>query len=236
MPYRNMSIEDLAAHIGMDAREVRKLADKGRIPGQYVGGQWRFNQAQLLEWLQRDMHFLDVRHLHNLERATSDTPDEHSVSNLIAPEGIDLNLPARSRRSVINELVVLAERTGLLYDRPGLLEALLEREEQRSTALAGGFAFPHPRQPLPYATAEPLICIGHVPAGVPFGAPDGRLTDLFVLVVSHDGRQHLHVLARLAMLFASDLADELRACETAARALEVIVEHENSLVDRRRGT
>ena len=29
MPYRNMTLDELARHIGMDAREVRRLADRG---------------------------------------------------------------------------------------------------------------------------------------------------------------------------------------------------------------
>ena len=233
MPYRNLTLEDLARRIGMDARELRKLADRGRLPGQYIGGEWRFNLAQMVDWLQREMHSLDRRHIENLERATSDAPDQVSVSTLIAPQAVELNLPARSKPSVLRELVVVAERTGLVWDVPALLEALEEREALCSTALAGGFAFPHPRRPLPYATAEPLICIGYVPAGVPFGAPDGGITDLFVLVCSHDERAHLHTLARLASLFMTPLPDAIRAAADPAEALAAILTTEEELLQRR---
>ncbi|MBN2448127.1 MAG: PTS sugar transporter subunit IIA [Phycisphaerae bacterium] len=234
MPYRNMTLEELARHIGMDAREVRKLADRGRLPGQYIGGEWRFNRAQMLDWLQHEMHFLDVRHLQNLERATADDPDKISVSNLLAPEAIDLALPARSKPSVLRELVKLASRTGLVYDADGLIDALEEREAMYSTALPNGFAFPHPRRPQPYATGEPLICLARVPHGLPFGASDGHLTDLFVFVCSHDPRQHLHVLARLSMLFTSELPDKLREAESPAEALQLVLETESRLLEQRK--
>ena len=58
MPYRSMSLEEFAKHVGMDAREVRRLADRGKLPGHKVGGQWRFNRARVTEWLQQEMHTL----------------------------------------------------------------------------------------------------------------------------------------------------------------------------------
>lgn len=223
MPFTFLKLDELAKHIGMDAREVRKWAEKGDLPGQKVGGEWRFNRAELLDWLQREMHNLDEQVVRNLEKAMSDGATAHIIGQLLHPAGIEVELPARSRSSVLRELVVLAKKTELVFDDQELLSALQQREDLASTALAGGFALPHPRRPLPYATAEPLICIGIVPAGVPFGAPDGRLTDIFVLICSHDDRQHLRVLARLAMMFNSGtLADDLRGCRCAAEVLQVV--------------
>lgn len=230
MPYRNMTLDELARHLGLDARLVRKWAERGTLPGTMVGGEWRFNRAQMLDWLQRDIHSLDHEHVRNLERAMSAGSSECLVSELIPAEGINMNLPARSRSSVLRELVGLAERTGLVYDAQGLLESVQERENLSSTALPKGFAIPHPRRPMPYATAEPLICLARVPAGIAFGAPDGKLTDLFVFVCSHDERQHLCVLARLALMFTTDLPDELRATEDAEAALKLLLAREAATI------
>jgi nitrogen PTS system EIIA component len=226
MPYRNMTLDELARHIGMDAREVRRLADRGRLPGNLVGGHWRFNSAQLLDWFQREIHTLPDRDLRNLERAMSDNESEDFVSALVPTECVDINLPARSKASVLRELVNLAERSGMIYDPAALVKALEEREAIYSTALPNGIALPHPRRPLEHAYAEPLVCLAAVPAGVPFGAPDGRLTDVFVLVCSHEERHHLRVLARLAMMFTTDLPDRIRAAESNEAALEALLETE----------
>ncbi len=233
MPYRNMSLAEIARHIGMDAREVKRLADRGILPGQLIGGEWRFNRFQMLEWLQREMHTLDQRHVQNLDRAMSKTDDEAVISNLLATEAIDMNLPARSRPSILRELVSLAERTGMVYHRAEVIEALEQREALASTALPGGIAFPHPRRPLAYATAEPMLCLARVPAGIPYGAPDGRLTDLFVLVCCHDERQHLLALARLALLFNSDLPQALRETNHAEEALEIVLDTERQMLRKR---
>lgn len=234
MPYRNMSLDELARHIGMDVREVRRLADRGTLPGQQVGGEWRFHRAQLLEWLQREMHSLDPADIQNLERAMSDQQDEVMIGPLIPTEGVELSLPARSKSSVLRELVNLADRTNLLYDPAALLAALQQREEMCPTALPGGIAFPHPRRPLPEATGEPLLCLARIPAGIPFGGPDGRLTDLFVLVCCHDERQHLRTLARLSLLLSTDLPEQLRSAESPADAIDAIQSCEKKLLAKRK--
>lgn len=219
-----MTLDQLARHLGMDAREVRRLADRGSIPGHYLGGHWRFNRAQMLDWLQAHLHGLSSADIRNLEQAMTDPGAESAVvTPLLAIEAIDLNLPARSANSVLRELVRLAERTGHVYDAPAIVAALEQREAQQSTALAGGFAFPHPRRPLPNASAEPLICIARVPSGIPFSAPDGNVTDLFVFVLSHEERGHLRTLARLSRMFMSGLASSLRTCETPEELLATVV-------------
>lgn len=235
MSFGNLTLQELARHIGMDARDVKRLADRGELPGQRVGGEWRFNRAEMLEFLQHAMHSLEPEQIRNLERATADSADESLIEELLRHEAVEMNLAARSRPSVLRELVTLAERTGLVYDRDAIVQALLEREETGSTALAGGYAFPHPRRPLPYATAEPLLCLARVAGGLPFNAPDGKLTHLFVLILSHDDRQHLHTLARLSQVFSTDLPAQLLETDDSAEALRLICNVERRLLSQREG-
>jgi PTS system nitrogen regulatory IIA component len=233
MPYRNMTLEELARHIGMDARLVRKWAEKGKLPGKMVGGEWRFNRAQMLEYLQREMHSFDEVHIRNLELAMRTVHDDRLIEMYLATEAIDMNLRAKSRASVLRELVRLADRTGLVYDAPAIVAALEEREALGSTGLPRGIAFPHPRRPLMYATAEALVALARVPHGIPFGAPDGGMTDIFVLVCVGDERLHLGLLARLAMMFNSDLPQALREVDSDDAALQLMLETELQLLSER---
>ena len=99
MPYRNMTLDDFAKYVVMDAREVKRLADHGKLPGQKIGGEWRFNRARVTEWLQQEMQNLDSERLIALERglrSSSGLPaetDELTVTDLIGLEGIDPALP-----------------------------------------------------------------------------------------------------------------------------------------------
>ena len=236
MPYRSMSLEEFAKHVGMDARKVRRLADRDKLPGQKIGGQWRFNRARVTEWLQQEMHTLDEARLVALERAMSganaDTVDDATmvVTDLIGLDGVNVTFPARTKASVLRELVKLADRTGLLYDSEGLLSAVEERESLCSTALPMGIAIPHPRQPMPYVSAEPLICVARLSSGLAFGAPKGELTRLFFLICCHTDRYHLHVLARLMRILDGDTIDLLLDAETREELLEVMIAKEQKVV------
>jgi PTS system nitrogen regulatory IIA component len=228
MPYQSMSLEDFSRYIGMDVREVCRLADRGKLPGQKVGGQWRFNRAVVIEWLQQEIHTLDRSRLIALEVAMRDSQAEvgQRVTDMIGLEGIAIALNAKTKASILRELVGLAERTGLLYDAEGLLKALEQREAICSTALLKGIAIPHPRQPMPYVSAEPLVCVARLPSAVGFGSAYGDRTDIFFLICCHDDRQHLHTLARIMRILQGETIDRLRAAETAEELLQVLIDRE----------
>ena len=237
MPYSSMSIEEFAKHIGMDAREVRRLVDRGKLPGHKVGGKWRFNRARVTEWLQQEMPTLDEARLIALEGAMRGTGPETIddarmvVTDLIGLDGVDIALHAKTKPSVIRELVKLADRTGLLYDAGGLPEAVEQREALCSTALPGiGVAIPHPRQPLPYVSAEPFICVARLSKGIAFGAPDGELTRVFFLICCHTDRYHLHVLARLMRVLDGNAIDRLLHAETREELLEILIASEEEVL------
>ena len=232
MPYRSMSLEEFAALVGLDLLDAQRKADRGQFPGRKVGGKWRFNRVQVHEWLEHHMLTLPAERLQALDceigRLTQ--ADSATVTGLIGLESIDLSLRAATKASVLRELVELADGTGLLYDKKELFEALREREAARSTALPHGLAIPHPAKPMPYTTAEPLVCVARVVNPVAFGAPDGALTDLFFLICSHDSESHLFVLARLMRMLNDGAIDTLRACTDASETLQVLTEREREVI------
>ncbi len=236
MPYRSMSLEEFAKHVCMDARELRKMAEDGELPAHKVAGKWRFHRAHVTEWLQQRMPTLDEAHLMALEKSLGSSGDRRAaeenaiVTDLIGLDGVDDCLPARTRDSVLRELVKLVQRTGLLDDESSLLEALEQREALCPTALPHGVGIPHPRQPMPYATAEPLICVGRVPAGIAFGAPNHSLTKLFFLICCHDDREHLHVLARLMRILDDAIVQNLLAAESSSELLETLIVREEAVI------
>jgi len=237
MPYRNMTLEDFARYVNMDAREVRKLADRGKLPGQKVGGEWRFNRARVTEWLQQEMQSLEEDRLIAIEQSMSSGLDveDHSamiVTSLIGMEGVDAAMAANTKASVLRELVKLAERTGLLYDPEGLLSAIEEREGMCSTALPNNTAIPHPRQPMPYASAEPLICVARLTRGIGFGSPYRELTRLFFLICCHDDRHHLRTLARLMRILSGDMVPQLLEVETSEEMLQLLIDKETTIIEQ----
>ncbi len=236
MPYRFMNLMELARFLNMDQRRLERMAKSGEIPCQKVGGQLRFNRAEVTEWLQQHMPTLTDRvKLASMEAGISAhreiNPDELIVSYLIQPQAVVPDLSARTKNSVLKELVALAQETGRVWDSESLLDALLKREELCSTAMEKGVALPHPRRPLPYAIAEPVLVVARTTSGIGFGAPDGRLTSLFFMTSSQDDRHHLHIIARLCrMLHDDQFVESLHEAETVDEMVVLIQEREQAVI------
>jgi len=219
-----MNERQVAAYLHMDLRDVIKLASRGQIPCRKVGQGYQFRKGQVDHWIEGHLHTLDKGRLEGIERGvTAHHGVDHAeleVCPLIPPRGLAVPLTARTKTGVIRDLVGLAEAAGLVYNRQDLFEEILKREELCSTAIAGELALPHPRHPLPYDIAESFIIVGATPTGIVFGAEDGSLTRLFLLICCKDDRTHLHVLARLsrmlhdpqnvALLIEAEDADDMR--------------------------
>jgi PTS system nitrogen regulatory IIA component len=226
-----MDMEQLAAYLQRDLREVGKLANRGHLPGHKVGGQWRFARAEINHWIETQMSTLSEKELTNLETSGLRGDDEPLLANLLSEASIAVPLAASTRASVLKELVMLAEQTWQVYDPEAILDAIRQREEMASTALPSGVAIPHPRRPLPAALGESVVAYAHTASGIPFGAPQGGLTDQFFLVCCRDDRTHLRVLARLTRLFLRPgFLEELRAAETPSEAWEKIASAEQQLL------
>jgi nitrogen PTS system EIIA component len=227
-----MTVEQLAAYLQRDVREVGKLASRGHLPGHKVGGEWRFARAEINHWLEKQMSGLDEKQLVAIEKGgRRGDSSEPLISSLLSEASIAVPLPAATKASVLKELVNLAEQTWQVYDPQAVLEAIKKREEMGSTALPSGVAIPHPRRPLPSSVlGESLIAYGRTASALPFGAHLGGLTDIFFLVCCTDDRTHLKVLARLTrLLLRPGFLDELRAAETPGETWAKIRDAEEAL-------
>ena len=235
MPYRNMTIQDVAQILGDDVRRVHRMADRGKIPCQKVGGEFRFHRAEITEWLQQHMTTLPSDDLAHVDAGITTQrrvrTDEAIVTPLLRVEAVAPQIGSRTKSSAVRELVTLATQTGMVYDEAALLEAVQEREQLGTTALERGIAIPHPHRPLPYTLGDSILVIGRAGRGLVFGARDGGLTDLFFLTASQDDHHHLHLLARLCrMLHDEDWVDQLREAETAKAIIELMARRERDVL------
>lgn len=228
------NLDELARQLGRDRREIEKLVQRGRIPGRKMAGEWQFHPTEITHWLEQEMREYTDRELAVLEQTHQSTEftEPHPIAALIKLETVQVQLEARTKRSVLESLVELAGRTWEVWQPAVLLAAIQERETVLSTAFDNGVAIPHPRNPLPEVIGQSIIAFGRLPSGIHFGAPHRSLTDLFFLVACRDSRTHLHVLARLGrMLQTPGFVDELRAIEDNQTAYEFIVHADNQIVN-----
>ncbi|HWB09871.1 MAG TPA: PTS sugar transporter subunit IIA [Pirellulales bacterium] len=228
----DFDVSSLAAYLHLEAGQVARLVERGKLPGRRVAGEWRFSRPEIHQWLERRIGLSDEQELQRVEGALqaagSHPHTELSLAAMLPPEAIQIPLAARTRNSVIDSMVEVAARTGWLWDPEKMADAVRNREEMHPTALDTGIALLHPRRPLPGILEQAFLAFGRTEAGIPFGS--NRLTDLFFLLCSTDDRGHLHTLARLSRLIGlPDFVAELRMAPDAASVRELFERAEGEL-------
>jgi nitrogen PTS system EIIA component len=234
MPYRDFDVQGLARYLHTTPQQVEKLAERSKLPGRKVGGEWRFSKPDVHHWLEQRIGASDesgLLEVENVLQRSSPTNDECDVciADMLPIEAIAIPLCARTRNSVIDGMVELAAQTGWLWDPKEMAGAVKLREDMHTTALENGVALLHPRRPMAKILAQPFLALGCTTSGVPFGG-DGPLTDIFFLVCSTEDRGHLRALARLSRILTSaGFLNALHQATDAAEARQLIVETEGKL-------
>jgi nitrogen PTS system EIIA component len=154
-----------------------------------------------------------------------------SLSKLMSPASVNLNLKGSDRDTVLEELVNQVSEIAKQPDaRQTLLRALHEREQLHSTGIGDGVALPHARNALVGLVDHPVIIFGRSTQGVNFGAIDGAPSKLFFLLVAPTVTEHLAMLARISRLLRDPrLRQELLAADSPKKALTVIKDAEAAL-------
>ena len=234
MPHEWLTAGELARQLGRDRREIEKLVNRGRIPGRKVAGEWQFHPTEITHWLEQEMREFTDRELAAVEvsQRSAETDADLPVSSLLKPETVEVPLQARTKRSVLESLVEVAGRTWQIWKPSSVLKAVREREQVLSTGFENGVAIPHPRNPLPDCLGESVIAFGRTLSGIPFGAPNRQLTNLFFLVLCRDSRTHLQVLARLGRLIQiTDFLEVLRQSDDSQTIYDLIYEFDQKLAN-----
>jgi PTS system nitrogen regulatory IIA component len=234
MSQGDFDLESLTQYLHLSPQLVAKMADRGKLPGRRIGGQWRFSRADIHHWLEDRIGLSDEAELAHVESALDRAADLEdveviSIAQLLPIDAIQIPLNARTQSSVVKDMTDVAARTGLLWDPAKMAEAVRARENLHPTALDNGVALLHPRRPLGGILSEPFLALGRTSQGIPFGGSRGVLTDVFFLICSTDDRTHLRVLARLSRLLAdAAFLSDLRAAPDASAVLAVVSRYEQA--------
>src|SRR5262245_32620345 len=105
----DFDIDRLATYLHMMPAALVKLAQRGKVPGRRVGGEWRFAAAEIHHWLEDRIGFSGDDELVAMEGALDRAgghgeAEEISISDLLREEAIAVPLDARTRASVITKM------------------------------------------------------------------------------------------------------------------------------------
>jgi PTS system nitrogen regulatory IIA component len=228
-------VASLAAYLHMMPAQISRLAERGKLPGRRVAGQWVFSQPEVSRWLEDRMGVSDDDELAAIEtnlRRQHRGAGEIDLAQLLAPESVAVPLLARTHRSVITAMCELAANTGMLWDPQRMADAVAEREAMAPTALEHGVALLHPRRPQPSILGQAVLALGITSQGIPFGGLGGGLTDVFFLIAATSDQEYLRTLARLSRVINDrDWLNQLRAADDPQAARQLVLDRDAALTN-----
>lgn len=149
------------------------------------------------------------------------------LSNLIRKDLIVKEVKAKSRDEIIKEIVEFLKKKDLIGNEKELIQKLIERENQATTAVADGIAIPHCKSK---NLEEPIIAIAVSKEGVDFNSTNKKPTHVFFFLITPENQptRHLQILALIAHLAKKGLSIAKRILNTKneQEILEIIKEEE----------
>lgn len=125
------------------------------------------------------------------------------LTQILQPACIKAPLQSTDKDSSITELVDLLAENGLLLDRDSVLEAVLMREQTRSTGIGSGIAIPHGKC---VGVEDLVMAIGIAHEPIDFDSIDHKPVKIIILLASPLDRTgpHIQALARISKLMLDE--------------------------------
>ncbi len=121
------------------------------------------------------------------------------LTQLLSEETIEVSLKQHKKESIIEELLVLAIKSGNINDRMKAFEDIMKREEMMSTGLEHGIAVPHAKTK---AADDLTLSLGISKEGIDFDAADNKPSHLFFMLLAPEDAAgpNVKVLAEIARI------------------------------------
>jgi len=148
------------------------------------------------------------------------------LTQILEPACIKVPLAGRDKESVITELVDILDANKLLVDKNDVLQAVLSRENTRSTGIGSGIAIPHGKCK---GVEDLVMAIGISRQGVDFQSIDNKPVHIIVLLASPTDRTgpHIQALARISRLMLDEeFKNKLQNASSARELYDLINDKE----------
>ena len=149
------------------------------------------------------------------------------LTQILQPTCVKVPLEGKEKKSVITELVDLLDANGLLLDKNVVLDAVLAREQTRSTGIGSGIAIPHGKC---NAVKELVMAIGIAHEPIEFESIDGKPVTILILLVSPADQTgpHIQALASISRLMLNEqFRQQLENAGSADEVYELLSGQEN---------
>ncbi|KRN94036.1 PTS fructose transporter subunit IIABC [Pediococcus stilesii] len=143
------------------------------------------------------------------------------IKELLKENLMIMNLTAKTKDDVINEMIDKYVSEGIVTDRDKYLKGILDREAESTTGIGDEIAMPHAKT---NAVTEAAVLFAKSSQGVDFDSLDGKPVKLFFMIAAPEGANnaHLQALAKLSsLLIDPDLVAKLKETKTPQDVIEL---------------
>lgn len=145
-------------------------------------------------------------------------------SALYKKETVCLALEKTEKEQVIDEMIAMLEKDGVLHDAAEFKAEIMKREAASSTAVGGGIAIPHAKT---LAVSTPRVAVGLSKKGISYDSADGKPVYAVFMIAVGEGEEdaHLKLLSSLSQkLLEPEFLARLKACTTKAQMIAILSE------------
>ncbi len=144
------------------------------------------------------------------------------INELISESLIQVNLTAKTKDEVLDEMADMLEKQGKLTDKKQFLQDIKDRENIDNTGFSNGVAIPHARS---NAVKEATIVVGISHSGVEYGAENNQVSKIFFMIASPETAtdRHIEILTKLfSKLLEVGITDSLLNAKTPVEVLTLL--------------
>ena len=150
------------------------------------------------------------------------------LTQILQPNCVKVPVEGTDKKAIITELVNLVDgqTTGLILDKKTALDAVLQREEARSTGIGSGIAIPHGKCT---AVKELVMALGIAETPIDFGSVDGQPVKIIILLLSplDQTGPHIQALAKISRLMLDNgFKEKLERATSAEEVYKLISKSE----------
>lgn len=125
------------------------------------------------------------------------------ITDILSLETIEIFYPASSKSQMLDELVEIASKSGMLNDKSIALKDVLEREEIMSTGVGKGIALPHAKSKSVDGSVAALALLKNP---IDFDSLDGEPVNIVFMLLGPENNVglHLRLLSKVSRLMNND--------------------------------
>jgi len=201
-----LTLKKAAEYLKVSERVISNFLDEGIFEKVRKRGGFKISQDSIDDWL----NSLDERE--QIQFAQKKTICR--FKDYFEPEFVFFDFDVDNKYESIAQMCKYAKDLGIVRDNTWLYEVVVAREDLVSTAYGNGIALLHPRHMNHSKIKVPTILFGRSNQEVDFDATDGKLVNMYFLLLLKDDKQHLFSLSYISRFLKKEDNIEFLRTET----------------------